>query len=60
MPASLMVGQTIELRIGLPPAPMARIVRVTLVIPQPHWLQALNDSDDPQYLGVVLRRIDRR
>jgi hypothetical protein len=35
-------------------------VRITLVIPQPPWLQALNDSDDPQYLGLVLRRIDRR
>jgi hypothetical protein len=58
--ARLAVGQTITFGISLPPADMTRIVRITLVIPQPHWLQALNDSDDPQYLGLVLRRIDRR
>jgi hypothetical protein len=59
-PARLAIGQTITLRIDLPPATTVRIVPITLVIPQPHWLQGLNDSDDPQYLGLVLRRIDRR
>jgi hypothetical protein len=59
-PALVAIGQTITLRIALPPVEAARIVRITLVIPQPHWLHALNDSDDPQYLGLVLRRIDRR
>ena len=59
-PATLAIGQTITLGLGLPPAETPRIIRITLVIPQPHWLQALNDSDDPQYLGLVLRRIDRR
>ena len=60
LPATLAIGQTMTLRISLAPARTTRIVRIMLVIPQPHWLQALNDSDDPQYLGLVLRRIDRR
>jgi hypothetical protein len=60
LPVTLAVGRTIPLRIGLPPGQTTRIVRITLVIPQPDWLQGLNDSDDPQYLGLVLRRIDRR
>jgi hypothetical protein len=60
LPATLTVGQTITFTIALPVADTTRIVRIALVIPQPHWLQALNDSDDPQYLGLVLRRIDRR
>ena len=60
LPATVRIGQTITFRIGLPKAKTTRIVRITLVIPQPHWMQALNDSDDPQYLGLVLRRIDRR
>jgi hypothetical protein len=59
-PAMLAVGQTISFRLSLPPTETTRIVRITLVIPQPRWLQALNDSDDPQYVGLVLRRIDRR
>ena len=59
-PATLAVGQTMTFGIRLSPVPTTRIVRLTLVIPQPAWLQALNDSDDPQYLGLVLRRIDRR
>jgi hypothetical protein len=60
LPATTGIGQTITFRIRLPPTRTTRIVRITLVIPQPPWLQALNDSDDPQYLGLVLRRIDRR
>lgn len=60
LPATLAIGQTITIRLALPPVKATRTVRITLVIPQPHWLQALNDSDDPQYLGLVLRRIDRR
>jgi hypothetical protein len=60
LPAKVALGQTITFRIGLPPAATTRTVRITLVIPQPRWLQALNDSDDPQFLGLVLRRIDRR
>ena len=59
-PATVAIGQTITFRLGLPPAETTRIVRITLDIPQPHWMQAVNDSDDPQYLGLVLRRIDRR
>jgi hypothetical protein len=59
-PARLAIGQTLAFRISLPRSGTTRIVRITLIIPQPHWLQALNDSDDPQYLGLVLRRIDRR
>jgi hypothetical protein len=59
-PARLGIGQTILVRITLPPVETVRIVPITLVIPQPRWLQALNDSDDPQYLGLVLRRIDRQ
>jgi hypothetical protein len=58
--ARLAIGQTITFRIDLPPAETVRIVRIILVIPQPGWMQALNDSDDPQYLGLVLRQIDRR
>jgi hypothetical protein len=58
--ARVAIGQTITFRISLPPARTTTIARITLVIPQPHWLQALNDSDDPQYVGLVLRRIDRR
>ena len=58
--AMLAIGQTTTLRIAVPPSATTRIVRIALVIPQPRWLQALNDSDDPQYLGLVLRRIDRR
>ena len=58
--AMVAIGQTITFRIGLPPTRTTRIARITLVIPQPPWLQALNDSDDPQYVGLVLRRIDRR
>ncbi len=58
-PARLAVGQTMSFGISLPRVLTTRIVRITLVIPQPRWLQALNESDDPQYLGLVLRRIDR-
>ena len=58
--ATLAIGQTVALTIRLPPVRATRIVPITLVIPQPRWLTALNDSDDPQYLGLVLRRIDRR
>jgi hypothetical protein len=60
LPATLAIGQTITFRLALPAVTATRTVRITLVIPQPHWLQALNDSDDPQYVGLVLRRIDRR
>jgi hypothetical protein len=59
-PAMLAIGETKAFGISLPRTETTRIVRVTLIIPQPRWLQALNDSDDPQYLGLVLRRIDRR
>ncbi len=59
-PARLAVGETKAFTISLPRSTTTRIVHITLIIPQPRWLQALNDSDDPQYLGLVLRRIDRR
>ena len=60
LPSTVAIGQTITFRIGFLPAGTTRDVRITLIIPQPRWIQALNDSDDPQYLGIVLRRIDRR
>jgi hypothetical protein len=60
LPVTLAIGQTLQLKLGLPPGQATRIVAITLDIPQPGWLQALSDSDDPQYLGVVLRRLDRR
>ncbi len=60
LPATIAVGQTMKLKLGLPPTTTTRIARITLRIPQPGWLEALNDSDDPQYLGLVLRQIDRR
>lgn len=60
LPVTLAVGQTVRLKLGLPPTKTTKIARITLTIPQPGWLQALNDSDDPQYLGLVLRRVDRR
>ena len=59
-PTMVAIGQTATFRIGLPPTGRPRMIHVTLVIPQPRWLHALNNSDDPQYLGLVLRRIDRR
>ncbi len=60
LPVTLAVGQTIRVTLALPPGDTTRIVPITLDIPQPGWLKALNDSDDPQYLGLVLRRLDRR
>jgi hypothetical protein len=60
LPATVKVGQTMQLKLGLPRASVTRIVRIILDIPQPGWLKAFNDSDDPQYLGLVLRRLDRR
>ncbi len=60
LPITLGIGQTLQVKLGLPPGQGTRIVTITLDIPQPGWLQALNDSDDPQYLGLVLRRLDRR
>ncbi len=60
LPVTLGIGQTMQLKLGLPPERATRIVPITLDIPQPSWLQALNNSDDPQYLGLVLRRLDRR
>jgi hypothetical protein len=60
LPVTLAVGQTLQLKLGLPRGAGDRIIPITLDIPQPGWLQALNDSDDPHYLGLVLRRLDRR
>lgn len=62
LPVTLSVGQTAQITIGLPPAhtDKPRIVQITLDIPQPAWLQPDAASDDPQYLGLVLRQLDRR
>ncbi len=60
LPATVAVGQTIQLTLALPRVPATRIVRITLEMPQPAWLRAIDDSDDPQYLGLVLWRLDRR
>jgi hypothetical protein len=62
LPVILTIGQRTQIKLGLPPdiGDRPRIVRITLDIPQPGWLRPLDDSDAPQYLGLVLRRLDRR
>jgi hypothetical protein len=62
LPVTVAVGQTVRIAIRLPPAGSdnPRIVRITFDIPQPAWLQPDAESDDPQYLGLVLLQLDRR
>jgi hypothetical protein len=60
LPVTLRPGRTAQLKLGLPDTGAdGRVVTIILEIPQPDWLHALNVSDDPQFVGVVLRRLDR-
>ncbi|WP_284944853.1 hypothetical protein [Acidisoma cladoniae] len=59
LPVTLRGGEVMRTTLALHPRATPWIAAITLEIPQPGWLHALNTSDDPQYIGVVLRQLDR-
>ena len=59
LPITLQVGAMTHMTLALAPRATPWVATITLEIPQPAWLHALNTSDDPQYIGVVLRGLDR-